>query len=131
MKLESERQASVPWPEFSRSANREALRRDICLAFNLVANRNLIEKCQALPPHVFNSQTGVKMKILGALIAGSLFFLALSIVAQEKDMNGTFANLKQAEELGQVHWQRDFEKATQLAKESGKPLFVQFQEVPG
>lgn len=71
------------------------------------------------------------MKILGALIAGSLFFLALAIVAQEKDETGTFTNLKQSEELGQVHWHRDFDKATQLAKESGKPLFVQFQEVPG
>lgn len=34
-------------------------------------------------------------------------------------------------ELGAVHWQRDFEKAKQLSKTSGRPLFVLFQEIPG
>ena len=34
-------------------------------------------------------------------------------------------------ELGKVHWIRDLELAQKLATESGKPLFVQFQEVPG
>ena len=39
--------------------------------------------------------------------------------------------IEQSTELGQVHWIRDLEQAQQLAKQSGKPLFVQFQEVPG
>ncbi|MEM8678394.1 MAG: VPGUxxT family thioredoxin-like (seleno)protein, type 2 [Planctomycetota bacterium] len=34
-------------------------------------------------------------------------------------------------EVGKVHWNRDFEHATQLSRESGKPMFVLFQEVPG
>lgn len=34
-------------------------------------------------------------------------------------------------ELGSVNWLRDLEKAKELSSESGKPLFVQFQEVPG
>lgn len=34
-------------------------------------------------------------------------------------------------ELGWVRWQRDFAAATAVAKQSGKPLFVLFQEVPG
>ncbi|MCC6466273.1 MAG: hypothetical protein IT463_13120 [Planctomycetes bacterium] len=34
-------------------------------------------------------------------------------------------------ELGAVAWQRDFEAGRKQAAESGKPLFVLFQEVPG
>jgi len=34
-------------------------------------------------------------------------------------------------EVGQVNWNRDFEKAKAASKQTGKPLFVQFQEVPG
>ncbi len=34
-------------------------------------------------------------------------------------------------ELGKVKWNRDFEKAKATSLRSGKPLFVQFQEVPG
>ena len=34
-------------------------------------------------------------------------------------------------ELGQVNWNRDLDAAQQLSAETGKPLFVQFQEVPG
>ncbi len=34
-------------------------------------------------------------------------------------------------ELGQVNWGRDLEAAKKLSTQTGKPLFVQFQEVPG
>lgn len=34
-------------------------------------------------------------------------------------------------EVGQVNWNRDLAVAKKLSEESGKPLFVQFQEVPG
>ena len=34
-------------------------------------------------------------------------------------------------ELGQVDWNRDLEAAKTLSSQTGKPLFVQFQEVPG
>lgn len=34
-------------------------------------------------------------------------------------------------ELGQVKWNRDLDAAKKLSLETGKPLFVQFQEVPG
>jgi len=34
-------------------------------------------------------------------------------------------------ELGQVDWGRDLEAAQKLSSQTGKPLFVQFQEVPG
>jgi hypothetical protein len=34
-------------------------------------------------------------------------------------------------EVGKVNWQRDFDAALASSKESGKPVFVLFQEVPG
>jgi hypothetical protein len=34
-------------------------------------------------------------------------------------------------EVGEVKWGRDLDAATKLSKESGKPVFVLFQEVPG
>lgn len=34
-------------------------------------------------------------------------------------------------ELGRVHFERDFERAVQASKASGKPLFLLFDEVPG
>ncbi len=38
---------------------------------------------------------------------------------------------EQARELGRVRWHRDFEAAKALARESERPMFVLFQEVPG
>jgi Thioredoxin-like len=35
------------------------------------------------------------------------------------------------EEVGKVHWERDYDAAVAAAKKSGKPLFALFQEVPG
>ena len=34
-------------------------------------------------------------------------------------------------EEGKVKWNRDFAKAKAASQQTGKPLFVQFQEVPG
>lgn len=34
-------------------------------------------------------------------------------------------------ELGAVHWLRDLQEGEQLARQSGKPLLILFQEVPG
>ena len=34
-------------------------------------------------------------------------------------------------ELGQVHWQRDFDRALKTAGNTDKDVFVLFQEVPG
>ncbi len=34
-------------------------------------------------------------------------------------------------ELGKVRWQRDLEAAKAKSAETGKPIFVLFQEVPG
>jgi len=36
-----------------------------------------------------------------------------------------------APELGAVRWQRDFPAALEASKESGKPVFLLFQEIPG
>ena len=34
-------------------------------------------------------------------------------------------------EIGTVHWGRDFDGALKMSAESGKPVLVLFQEVPG
>ena len=34
-------------------------------------------------------------------------------------------------EVGNVNWGRDFDAALKMSAESGKPLLVLFQEVPG
>ena len=48
------------------------------------------------------------------------------LVAEERTDPGT-----QPKELGRVHWYRDLETGIAKAREAGKPLFLQFQEVPG
>ena len=48
---------------------------------------------------------------------------------------GTFAYASRPEgnpvEVGDVHWGRDFDAALKMSAESGKPVLVLFQEVPG
>jgi hypothetical protein len=39
--------------------------------------------------------------------------------------------VNQPTELGAVKWNTDLEKAKAISARTGKPLFVQFQEVPG
>ena len=56
-------------------------------------------------------------------------FLILIIAASVCMVNLTQANDRV--ELGKVTWNRDLDKAKALSAKTGKPLFVQFQEVPG
>jgi hypothetical protein len=37
----------------------------------------------------------------------------------------------QPKELGDVHWYRNVDTGVELAIAQGKPIFLQFQEVPG
>ena len=60
-----------------------------------------------------------------SLALGSML-LANLVVAQDV----TYPDL-QPVELGRIAWHRDFAEATGIAKQSGKPLFTLFQEVPG
>lgn len=39
--------------------------------------------------------------------------------------------VEQPVELGQVRWRRDFDQGLAEAKDSGKPVLLLFQEVPG
>jgi peptide methionine sulfoxide reductase MsrA len=48
-----------------------------------------------------------------------LLFLGVSLTAQQRI------------ELGNVKWERNYDTALQKAKDSDKPLFILFQEVPG
>ena len=38
---------------------------------------------------------------------------------------------KNPKELGRVRWHRDLDAGLAEAKKTGKPVFLQFQEVPG
>ena len=61
-------------------------------------------------------------------ILGMLSVFIVSLTACGQDPNG---ETDTPIELGQVHWGRELDKAEALSEETGKPLFVQFQEVPG
>jgi len=52
-----------------------------------------------------------------------LLALALTACGQAKEKNPT--------EIGTIKWSRDLETALKKSKESGKPIFLLFQEVPG
>lgn len=66
------------------------------------------------------------MKSTIAILFVTLMVLAiLPMDAQEKNMK------KQAIELGQVNWLRDYDVALEQSKEQGKPVLILFQEVPG
>lgn len=43
----------------------------------------------------------------------------------------TYLELDQPVELGAVTWNRDLDSAQKLSRETGKPIFILFQEVPG
>jgi len=59
--------------------------------------------------------------LLAVLLMTTSFTLIRNVMAQEDN----------PVELGAVNWGRSIEEAQAKSKESGKPLFVQFQEVPG
>ena len=54
--------------------------------------------------------------------------LALALVAL---LQISFSYGQTPVEVGQVKWKRDIEQAKTISAKTGKPLFVQFQEVPG
>ena len=50
-------------------------------------------------------------------------FASIALFAQQR--------IEQSEELGQVHWYQDYDKALAVASEEGKDVLLPFQEVPG
>ena len=50
-------------------------------------------------------------------------FASIALFAQQR--------IEQSEEIGQVHWYRDYDKALAVASEEGKDVLLLFQEVPG
>jgi Thioredoxin-like len=64
------------------------------------------------------------MKILKRLVVGSIIaLLATSCHSQVIGQNPMA--------VGKVKWGRDYATATKLSRETGKPIFLLFQEVPG
>jgi len=78
-------------------------------------------------------------RILGIAIAS--IFLASCASQQPGEQYGSLGEGEtsplrpkvenQVEELGQVHWGRSLDEAKAQSAESGKPILVLFQEVPG
>lgn len=66
------------------------------------------------------------------LYAILLFVVMISsdimLLAQDKEAAMSF---DKEEELGKVHWYRDYDQAVALAKKEGKNVVILFQEVPG
>ena len=58
-----------------------------------------------------------------------LFLLALLGISFP--LHNSAIQVKDRPELGSVAWKRNLEEAKKLSAETGKPIFVQFQEVPG
>jgi len=58
------------------------------------------------------------------------FFLSLSVFILAFSASAK-TGPKQPEELGAVTWLRDYEKAQKASEETGKPVLILFQEVPG
>lgn len=79
------------------------------------------------------------MKSLKTLIPLSLIALAVTLTLISADINKDNTIAKELPlistdnpiELGLVKWNRDFDKAIEISKKTGKPLFILFQEVPG
>ena len=80
-------------------------------------------------------------RLLGFAIA-IIFFASCAAQNQTGEQYGSLSEAgtpaserprvqNQAEELGQVSWGRDLDDAKSKSAETGKPILVLFQEVPG
>jgi hypothetical protein len=74
-----------------------------------------------------------RILMVGLLGLSSLGLIACDYEGVVSAENGPLAVELQDQtvELGHVRWQRDLAAAQKVSAETGKPLFVQFQEVPG
>ena len=64
-------------------------------------------------------------------IAAMLIAIAAPLSAQVAAAPETTDPEKQAAELGKVAWLRNVDDAVARAKAESRPIFIQFQEVPG
>ena len=63
--------------------------------------------------------------------AGFLMFTLLGVSMFLMPQIAKETQAQETVELGKVKWNRDLEAAKALSAKTGKPMFVQFQEVPG
>jgi hypothetical protein len=59
------------------------------------------------------------------MISLAIVLLSAPLIAQTTDPE------TQTKEFGAISWHRNLDDGIKLAEESGKPIFLQFQEVPG
>jgi len=75
--------------------------------------------------------SSTKIKIGSLVLFSSIFFL-FAFKSNDTVQGKTFTKIKNKHvELGDVTWERDFEKGLAQSKAVDKPVFLLFQEVPG
>ncbi len=67
---------------------------------------------------------------LPSLVTAGAIYGAMLLAASQAGCQPAKAS-QNPEEVGKVTWNRDYDAALALAKASGKPIFLLFQEVPG
>jgi len=73
--------------------------------------------------------TKIKFLTLSIIVIATSFF---AFKASDSLYSNTFTTTKNTHvELGDVQWERDFEKGLSKAAKTNKPVFLLFQEVPG
>lgn len=71
------------------------------------------------------------MRWIAAMLIAIAAGLPAQVSAQAADEPETTDPEKQAAELGKVAWLRNVDDAVARAKSEARPIFIQFQEVPG
>lgn len=78
--------------------------------------------------HLFKLRSMLlKISLPVALVAGFVAYLSFGALARAEENSGS----KNPVEIGTVDWGRDIDAAFSQSRQSGKPVFVLFQEVPG
>lgn len=99
----------------------------------MTLNQNWIQLNQQIAFEYIKAGQGDRFAVHKVYLAKNMARLFLPVVAL---MAVALSSLAVAEdpvptEIGTVNWQRDYESAKKTASESGKPLLMFFQEVPG
>ncbi|MEZ5980247.1 MAG: VPGUxxT family thioredoxin-like (seleno)protein, type 2 [Planctomycetota bacterium] len=69
--------------------------------------------------------------VAGALVGAAAFVSTVLAVAPTPDQEGASTGEPVPVELGRVDWVRDLDRGIERSRETGKPILLMFQEVPG
>jgi len=86
-------------------------------------------ECSALGANLCTMRTSISLLVIVSLVCVPLGFLVHAALPPTAGESEVFN--KNPEEVGTVQWGRDLDAALTAARQSGKPVFALFQEVPG